>query len=215
MNSTDRQDRTRARLLAARQDLLNRLRAQRGGIVSRADAAAEQLAAEREESHAQAITERDTAFALDAHETAELAALESRLDTLIAEAVGRKQPILFYYWQPNAILAQFVFKPVAMPAFDPDAFKCAGQGACAGLKPTGFSPDPVVVGLAEWVYMEAPQVAAYFGRARMPVAEMDKLLLELGEPGATVETIADRFVALRQDIWQPWVGQSLQPLSSR
>ncbi len=137
------------------------------------------------------------------------------MDTLIAEAVGRKQPILFYYWQPNAILAQFVFKPVAMPAFDPDAFKCAGQGACAGLKPTGFSPDPVVVGLAEWVYMEAPQVAAYFGRARMPVAEMDKLLLELGEPGATVETIADRFVASRQDIWQPWVGQSLQPLSSR
>ncbi|MFM6997209.1 MAG: TraR/DksA C4-type zinc finger protein [Limnohabitans sp.] len=88
MNSTDRQDRTRARLLAARQDLLNRLRAQRGGIVSRADAAAEQLAAEREESHAQAITERDTAFALDAHETAELAALDAALERLNAGQYG-------------------------------------------------------------------------------------------------------------------------------
>jgi glycine betaine/proline transport system substrate-binding protein len=137
------------------------------------------------------------------------------MDTLIAEAVGRKQPILFYYWQPNAILAQFAFKPVALPAFDPDAFKCAGQGVCATLKPTGFAPDPVVIGLAEWVYLEAPQVAAYFGRARMPVAEMDKLLEELGEPGATVETVADRFVAEREAVWRPWVGQSLEPLAGR
>ncbi len=137
------------------------------------------------------------------------------MDTLIAEAVGRKQPFVFYYWQPNAILAQFAFKPVALPAFDPDAFKCAGQGACATLKPTGFAPDPVVIGLAEWVYLEAPQVAAYFGRARMPVSEMDKLLQELGEPGAAVETVADRFVSERQEVWQAWVGQALQPLGAK
>lgn len=31
------------------------------------------------------------------------------LDTLIAEAVSRKEPVLFYYWQPNAVLAQFAF----------------------------------------------------------------------------------------------------------
>lgn len=130
------------------------------------------------------------------------------MDTLIAEAVGRRQPILFYYWQPNAILAQFAFRPVTLPAYDPEAFKCAGQGACASLKPTGFAPDPVVIGLAEWVYLEAPQVAAYFGRARMPVAEMDKLLEQLGEPGATVETVADRFVAERGEVWRPWVGQA-------
>ena len=32
------------------------------------------------------------------------------LDTLIAEAVSRHEPILFYYWQPNSVLAQFAFK---------------------------------------------------------------------------------------------------------
>ncbi|MBN9365113.1 MULTISPECIES: glycine betaine ABC transporter substrate-binding protein [unclassified Devosia] len=128
------------------------------------------------------------------------------LDTLIAEAVGRKQPILFYYWQPNAVLAQFAFKPVTLAAYDRDAFLCLGRTACAAPAPTGFAPDPVVVALAEWVYLDAPQVAAYFGRARMPFAEMDKMLQQLGEAGETVESVADRFVAERGEVWRPWVG---------
>src|SRR5205085_683667 len=40
------------------------------------------------------------------------------LDTLIAEAVSRKEPILFYYWQPNAVLAQFSFKELTLGAYD-------------------------------------------------------------------------------------------------
>ena len=128
------------------------------------------------------------------------------MDTLIAEAVSRKQPILFYYWQPNAILSQFAFRPVTLPAYDADAFKCAASNSCALPKPTGFAPEPVVIGLAEWVYLDAPQVAAYFGRARMPFAEMNRLLEDLGEPGATVETVADRFIAEDRAIWQPWLG---------
>ncbi|OEO32320.1 hypothetical protein VW23_012140 [Devosia insulae DS-56] len=134
------------------------------------------------------------------------------LDTLIAEAVGRNEPILFYYWQPNAVLAQFAFKPVTLAAYDRDAFLCMGRTTCAAPVPTGFAPDPVVVALAEWVYLDAPQVAAYFGRARMPFAEMNLMLQQLGEAGATVETVADRFIAERGEIWRPWVG--LPPLEA-
>jgi glycine betaine/proline transport system substrate-binding protein len=128
------------------------------------------------------------------------------LDTLIAEAVGRKQPVLFYYWQPNAVLAQFAFKPVTLAAYDRDAFLCMGRTVCPAPVPTGFAPDPVVVALAEWVYLDAPQVAAYFGRARMPFEEMNKMLRQLGEAGETVESVADRFVMEREEIWRPWVG---------
>src|SRR5262249_37975790 len=42
------------------------------------------------------------------------------MDTLIAEAVSRKQPLLFYYWQPNAVLSQFGFKQVTLPAYNHD-----------------------------------------------------------------------------------------------
>lgn len=132
------------------------------------------------------------------------------MDTLIAEAVGRKQPIVFYYWQPNAILSQFAFRPVDLGAYDHDAFQCMGKGTCPLPRPTGFAPDPVVIGLADWVYLDAPRVAAYFGRARMPMAEMNLMLQQLGEAGASIETVADRFVTEREEVWRGWVGQVAQ-----
>ena len=130
------------------------------------------------------------------------------LDTLISEAESRKQPVLFYYWQPNAVLAQFAFKALDLGPFNKDAFLCLGRVACSDPQPSGFSPDPVVVALAQWVYLEAPEVAAYFQRAHMPFAEMNALLQNLNEPGATVEGVADAFVAARGEIWQPWVGKA-------
>ena len=39
---------------------------------------------------------------------------------------------------------------------------------------------------------------------------MNLMLKELGEPGATIETVADRFVAERGEVWRPWVGLPAQ-----
>ena len=133
------------------------------------------------------------------------------LDTLISEAESRKEPILFYYWQPNAVLAQFSFKPIALGPYNKDAFACLGQTVCPEPRPTGFAPDQVVVALAQWVYTSAPEVAAYFQRAHMPFAEMNTLLQNLNEPGATVESVADAFVAARAEVWQGWVGSKAAP----
>jgi glycine betaine/proline transport system substrate-binding protein len=129
------------------------------------------------------------------------------LDTLISEAESRKEPILFYYWQPNAVLAQFNFKQIALGPYNKDAFNCLGNVACADPHPSGFAADPVIVALAQWVYLDAPDVAAYFQRAHMPFSEMNTLLQDLNEPGATVESVADSFVAARASIWRPWVGK--------
>lgn len=133
------------------------------------------------------------------------------MDRLIAEAVSRKQPVLFYYWQPNAVLSQFEFKPVALPPWNRENYLCLGRIACPDPKPSGFPPEPVIVGLAERVYTDTPMVAAYFARARMPMDVMNRLLLDLQQPGATVESVADRFVAEDRAVWSRWVGQAVPP----
>jgi glycine betaine/proline transport system substrate-binding protein len=135
------------------------------------------------------------------------------LDTLIAEAVGRQEAFVFYYWQPNAILAQFSFQQVALGPFNKDNFVCLGRLACATPLPTSFAPDPVIVAVSEWVYVGAPQVAVYFQRAKMPFAEMNVMLQQLSETGATVESVADRFIAGRGAIWRPWAGLPVEPPS--
>jgi glycine betaine/proline transport system substrate-binding protein len=128
------------------------------------------------------------------------------LDTLIAEAVGRREPIVFYYWQPNAILAQFSFREVALGGYNKDNFLCLGRRACATPLPTGFAPDPVITAVSEWVFLQAPEIASYFQRARMPFAEMNAMLQQLSETGASIESVAERFIAERGAVWRPWAG---------
>ena len=133
------------------------------------------------------------------------------MDKLIAEAVSRKEPVVFYYWRPNAILSQFAFQPVALPAYDPVAYACLARVACPEPKPSGFPAEPVVIALAERVYTDTPLVAAYFSRAQMPIEVMNGLLMQLQAPGATVETVAEAFVSSRQALWSRWVGQATPP----
>jgi glycine betaine/proline transport system substrate-binding protein len=132
------------------------------------------------------------------------------LDTLIAEAVSRREPILFYYWQPNAILSQFEFSQVALGPYDNDSFLCMGRANCASTTPTGFAPEPVVIAVAEWVFLEAPDVASYFQRAKMPLAEMNGMLLRLSQTGETVDSVAAWFLAERRAVWGPWVGLAVE-----
>ena len=98
--------------------------------------------------------------------------------------------------------------------FNKDAFACLGKVACPTPLPSGFAADPVVIALAQWVYTDAPEVAAYFQRAHLPFAEMNALLQNLSEPGATIESVADAFVLARGEIWQDWVGKPAASASS-
>jgi glycine betaine/proline transport system substrate-binding protein len=128
------------------------------------------------------------------------------MDRLIAEGVSRKQPFAFYYWQPNAIISQFAFQPIDLGPYDHDAFQCLGRRVCNAGKVSAFAPEPVVVAVSDWVFTDVPLVAGYFTRATMPIAAMDTLLMQMGEADGSIESVADRFVAERRDIWGKWVG---------
>jgi glycine betaine/proline transport system substrate-binding protein len=128
------------------------------------------------------------------------------MDRLIAEALNRRELFLFYYWQPNAILAQLDFVAIDMGAYDEEATRCLADRICADPKPSAFPSDSVVIALAERVFTDMPAIAAYFQRSSLPLREMDALLAQLNAPDATVETVAERFVVERGDIWQAWVG---------
>ena len=131
------------------------------------------------------------------------------MDTMIAEAVSRNEAALFYYWQPNAVLAQLGLVGLDMGAYDAEAVKCLAQVICATPQPSAFAPETVLVALSEWVFTDAPAIARYFQRTSMPVAEMNGLLAQLNEPGASAEDVAARFVAEREDLWGQWIGAAI------
>lgn len=85
MNSSN--TRHRERLLRERDQLLQRIAQERGGLVSRADMAAEHDVRDFE-NRAQALSERNDEFAMNEHETAELGAFDLALERLDAGLYG-------------------------------------------------------------------------------------------------------------------------------
>jgi DnaK suppressor protein len=78
----------RERLLQERTQLLQRIAQERGGLVSRADMAAEHDVRSWDD-RAQAISERDDEFAMNEHETAELGDIEATLERMDAGTYGQ------------------------------------------------------------------------------------------------------------------------------
>ena len=78
----------RERLLQERTQLLQRIAEQRGGLVSRADMAADHFD-NSFQSRAQIRTERQTEFAINEHETAELGDIEAALERTDAGTYGQ------------------------------------------------------------------------------------------------------------------------------
>ncbi|WP_440108510.1 TraR/DksA family transcriptional regulator [Acidovorax sp. BL-A-41-H1] len=77
----------REQLLAQQRAVLAQLAAQRGGTIGRAEAAAEHFG-RPEDSRAQVATDRELEFALDAHETEQLAAIDAALSRIAADTYG-------------------------------------------------------------------------------------------------------------------------------
>ena len=77
----------KAQLIKARAQLLERIAYERGGVVSRADMAADHFD-NSFQSRAQIQTERQTEFAMNEHETAELGDIEAALERIQAGTFG-------------------------------------------------------------------------------------------------------------------------------
>lgn len=76
-----------SQLLAQRASLLSQLATLRGGDLTRAEASAEHFA-QREDSQAQTLTERELELTLDSRETAELGAVQAALQRITAGTYG-------------------------------------------------------------------------------------------------------------------------------
>ena len=130
------------------------------------------------------------------------------MDRLIALSVSRRQPAVYYYWQPNSVLAQFDFKALDMGAFDKEKFSCLARISCRTPQISSFVPENVFIVVSDWVTQSAPLAVRYLQRARMPIDEMDRLLADQAEKGGSFEDAAARFVEERPEVWQPWLGGS-------
>jgi glycine betaine/proline transport system substrate-binding protein len=127
------------------------------------------------------------------------------MDQRIADAISLKEPLVFYYWQPNSALAQFGFHRLSLGSYEPDAFPCLGQPNCPNPQRSAFPSEPVVLAVADWVFADAPAVADYLRGATMPLEVMNALLAWQSERNADPAQVARFFIEGWPEVWQGWL----------
>lgn len=129
------------------------------------------------------------------------------LDRTVSDKVAQREPVLTYYWQPNALISRLDLVPLEMGAFDLGNAQCMALGDCVPFGASTYAPDTVVIAAADWVFTDAPQLAAYLSRAQMPLDEMNRLLAWQAEHEASPSEVATHFIATKPEIWTAWTGQ--------
>jgi glycine betaine/proline transport system substrate-binding protein len=129
------------------------------------------------------------------------------MDQLIGQMTSANTPFVFYYWQPNALIAQLDVRSIDMGEFDLAAYQCAAKLNCTELKPTAFPMEQIQLVLAEWVRGDAPELVPYARKAQMPIGLMNQLMAKMVDDDLSAEQIADLFVDDYAEVWQPWLPQ--------
>lgn len=127
------------------------------------------------------------------------------LDATISQAFLRKEPIVFYYWGPTAMMGRFDMTRLEMAPFDEAKFACIGDPACPNPEKTDFIVPDAVKAAASWLPQEAPAVAEYLGKVSLTNTEVGRMLVWGEENKADAQAVAENFLRTEEAIWSRWV----------
>lgn len=127
------------------------------------------------------------------------------LDATISQAFLRKEPIVFYYWGPTAMMGRFDMTRLDMAPFDEAKFACIGDPACPNPEKTDFVVPDAVKAAASWLPQEAPAVAEYLGKVSLTNAEVGRMLVWGEDNKADAQAVAENFLKTEEAIWTTWV----------
>ena len=128
------------------------------------------------------------------------------LDASIARAFKREEPILFYYWEPTAILGKYDAVQLDMPPYDPNLHKCNTLENCDEPIQAAHPTAKVITAMSAGLAQSAPEVAAYLGNVSLENAVVNQLLAWGDDNKASARDTAAYFLREYPQVWQGWVS---------
>ncbi len=126
------------------------------------------------------------------------------LDAAISAAYDRRQPILFYYWQPAGLMAKYSFHKLASAPFDAACWEAAVSGK-GKLCPTDFILATIGVAASTPFAQAHPELVDLFEKIRLSPEQMNAIILGMTDGGQNAATQVDRFLKEHPDQWRAWM----------
>lgn len=126
------------------------------------------------------------------------------LEAAISSAYERREPILFYYWQPAGLMAKHDFFRLATPPFDASCWEKVlknSDTACA----TDFVVSHLRVAVSTPFFESQPALIELFKQYSLPPALLNKIILRMSEQQLSGKEMAEIFMREQADHWRQWV----------
>ncbi|XXQ68156.1 glycine betaine ABC transporter substrate-binding protein [Neisseriaceae bacterium B1] len=127
------------------------------------------------------------------------------LDAEISAAYARREPIVFYYWQPTGLAAKFDMRPLAMPAYDAACWQNLLQPDDKSGCVSGFPTSQLGIAVATPFAQDNPELIALMNAIQFTPAQLNGAILDMTEKKRDGAAQAAIFLRDNPQVWQNWV----------
>jgi glycine betaine/proline transport system substrate-binding protein len=128
---------------------------------------------------------------------------EDALLAAVDAAYGRQEPILFYFYKPHAIFAQYDLTEVALPPYSEECYAARASGGIACDYPEDVLFKIFWSGLQE----AAPDVHTLLSNMSYDTETQIDMIAAVEVDGQSVEEAAQDWVDANESVWRQWLPQ--------
>lgn len=128
------------------------------------------------------------------------------LDAAISSAYLQSQPILFYYWNPTAIMGKFDLVQLEEPPYSESCWQALTSSTGSRDEGCAFPAVEVAYGLNSTFAREAPEIVEILEKATFPLAEVNASLAHMVDNDVDAQAAAREFLRTKGDVWGGWVS---------
>lgn len=126
------------------------------------------------------------------------------LDAAISSAYERREPILFYYWQPAGLMAKYDFTRLEQYPFDRTCWEAIVAQSDQACK-TDFLVSHLRIAASEPFVQTHPLLIDFFENYSLPAATVNQAILDMAEQKLTGPQMAESFMQAHPEVWAEWV----------
>jgi len=116
-------------------------------------------------------------------------------------AYSREEPVLFYFWTPHSVHAQYDLAQVELPAYSEECYAKAEEGGvdCA------YPSDELFKIVSTQLKEAAPDVYQFIQNFNYSTEDQIQMIAAVELDGKSAEEAARAWVEENQDTWQQWI----------
>lgn len=118
----------------------------------------------------------------------------------------REEPVLFYFWTPHSIHAEYELTEVELPEYTDECYEGADEGETENIA-CDYPEDVLFKIFWEDLAEEAPEVFEFLSNMAYTTEDQISMIAAVELDGLTPEEAAAQWVEENEEIWQAWLPE--------